>query len=328
MSQSTESPATTATDGFPPVLTAHTWHGYHYESRLSRSTTPRIAPVVLVGGAFQTKENWGRIEAEFLAHADVITVDLPGWGKADVLPDHHGVDFLADALCHVLDDTGLTTVNLVGSSYGSAVTHALARRHPSRVRSMALTGAMTAVPEQARSHFRRGIDFLVARRMEEFTEVTLGQLMNREALERTVDGHRIHRLLHRRLTGLGPLEAEQLMTNTQRLMAHQGLPQGAAPAMPVLVTTGEHDHFTSPAHCRDLAATCADGWFTTITGADHMLPLERGPEVSDLFIRFFTGRPLTGLAYCPDAEHLSRHTPTMVAPRTGREPAERRGGHR
>src|SRR5688572_26006360 len=85
------------------TVTEHKWDGYRCESRIVRATSePRLAPVLLVGGAFQRKEDWGRIEQGLLAHCDVVTVDLPGWGTADLLPESYGVDFLADALNHIL----------------------------------------------------------------------------------------------------------------------------------------------------------------------------------------------------------------------------------
>lgn len=126
-------PTSSMTDRVLPVVAAHSWQGFHCESRLVRTDSPGLAPVVLVGGAFQTKESWGRVEAEFLAHADVFTVDLPGWGRADVLPEDDGVEFLADALRHMLDEAGLDAVNLVGGSYGTAITYTFAQRHPDRV---------------------------------------------------------------------------------------------------------------------------------------------------------------------------------------------------
>ncbi|WP_141754280.1 alpha/beta fold hydrolase [Streptomyces agglomeratus] len=62
--------------------------------------------MLLIGGAFQRKESWGRCEEVFLANMDVFTVDPPGWGAADLLPETYGVDFLADAVCHMLDERG------------------------------------------------------------------------------------------------------------------------------------------------------------------------------------------------------------------------------
>jgi hypothetical protein len=105
--------------------------------------------------------------------------------------------------------------------------------------------------------------------------------------------------MRRRLLALRPQEGAQALANTARLLVHKRLDTSIAPAMPVLVATGEHDHFTTPDLCREVAATCVDSWFTTIADADHMVPFERSAEIVDLATRFFADQPLTGLSYCP-----------------------------
>ncbi|MEV4873927.1 alpha/beta fold hydrolase [Streptomyces syringium] len=299
-------PTSSVTDRVLPVVAAHSWQGFHCESRLVRTDSPGLAPVVLVGGAFQTKESWGRVEAEFLAHADIFTVDLPGWGRADVLPEDHGVEFLADALRHMLDEAGLDAVNLVGGSYGTAITYTFAQRHPDRVHRMALVGTMTSIPDHAEAAIRRAMELMRAERTEDFAETVLDLLFNPRAIDSVVLGSRLRQGMRRRLHTLHPEEGAQALANTTRLLVHKKLDTSITPTMPVLVATGEHDHFTTPNLCREVAATCADSWFTTIADADHMVPFERSAEIVDLITRFFTDQPLTGLSYCPDAEHISQ----------------------
>ncbi|MCN9243673.1 alpha/beta hydrolase [Streptomyces sp. RY43-2] len=270
-----------------------------------RSRSARVAPLVLVGGAFQTKESWGRLEREMLGFADVITVDLPGWGASPVLPEHYGTDFLADALGHMLDDLGLPSVNLVGGSYGSAVAYRLAQRRPGLAAKMVLVGTMTHIPDQARARMCRSVDLLTAGQTEEFTDVTLGLLMNVDTVASVVAGARVRRFLLRRLLNLTPHDKEQFIANTRRLLRHEGLDLNEPPMMPVLVAAGEHDSFTTPGQCRALAATCADSWFAVVSDADHMLPVERPVELVDLFMRFLCGEPLEALEYLRTAERIS-----------------------
>jgi len=261
---------------------------------------------VLVGGAFQTKESWGRLEREMLGFADVITVDLPGWGASPVLPEHYGTDFLADALGHMLDDLGLPSVNLIGGSYGSAVAYRLAQRRPGLTVKMVLVGTMTHLPDQTRASMRRSVDLLAAGLIEEFTDVALGLLMNFDMVGSVVAGARVRRFLLRRLLNLTPHDKEQFIANTQRLLRHEGLDLNQPPTMPVLVAAGEHDCLTTPGQCRALAATCADSWFAVVSDADHMLPVERPVELVDLIMRFLVGEPLEALDYLRTAERISR----------------------
>ncbi|MFB7668103.1 alpha/beta fold hydrolase [Kitasatospora sp. NPDC056138] len=306
MSLAAPSCAVVRSTAFPAEVSSHRWQGYHCESRLVRTSAPRIAPVLLIGGAFQTKETWGRFEREFLEHADVLTVDPPGWGAGGVLPDRYGADFLADALGHMLDETGLPPANIVSGSYGTAIAYRLAQRHPERVRRIVLIGTMTSIPEHARISMRRTMDFLAARQMQEFAEASVEVLMNTDGVASVTAGARVRRFLLRRLLNLAADEVEQTFANTHRLLKHEMVDPTRAPAVPVLVTTGEHDTFTTPDLCRALAATCTDSWFAEVADADHMLHLERTAEVADLATRFLAGESLTGLAYCRSVERISR----------------------
>ncbi|WP_329571259.1 alpha/beta fold hydrolase [Kitasatospora sp. NBC_01266] len=296
-------------------MSRHEWQGFHCESRLVRSVAPRIAPMVLIGGAFQTKESWGRLEREFLAHGDVFTVDLPGWGAGNVLPDRYGADFLADALGHMLDEVGLASANLVGGSYGTAIAYRLAQRQPERVERMVLVGTMTSIPAHARIAMRRTLDLLDERRMTEFSEATVRFLVNDDRIACVTAGTRVRRFLLRRMLSLSDEDIEKHRANTMRLLRHEMLDPSRPPAMPVLVTTGEHDTFTTPDLCRDLAATCADSWFTQVADADHMLPLERPVELAELTTRFLAGESLAGLAYCRGLERISRGGGSAGGPR-------------
>ncbi|MFE9426867.1 alpha/beta fold hydrolase [Kitasatospora sp. NPDC006697] len=297
-----------------PLVIGHHWRGYRCASRLvhSHSPEPRLAPVVLIGGAFQTKESWGRIERGLVEHADLLTVDLPGWGAGEPLPERYGADFMADALCHMLDEVGLPRVNVLAGSYGTAVAYLLAQRRPERVAKMVLAGTMTSIPPTARAAMQRTVDLLTAGRVAEFADATAALLVNQERIGAVTRGSRVHRFLIRRMTSLAPDEIEQHLTNTRRLLQHQMLDPSQAPTAPVLVTTGEHDIFTTPDLCRELAATCADSWFAKVAEADHMLLLERPDELVDLILRFLHGRPLAGLPYCRSVERVSP-TPALVA---------------
>ncbi|MFC7479132.1 hypothetical protein ACFQX7_02255 [Luedemannella flava] len=57
--------------------------------------------------------------------------------------------------------------------------------------------------------------------------------------------------------------------------------------------------------CRELAATCADSWFTVVRNADHLLHLQRAAELVDLMVRFFDGLPVTDLPYCRVSERVA-----------------------
>ncbi|MCC9310295.1 alpha/beta hydrolase [Kitasatospora sp. RB6PN24] len=286
------------------VVTRHQWHGHSYESRYVRAASARTAPLVLVGGALQTKEGWGRLERELLTFADVLAVDLPGWGTSPVLPEWYGTDFLSDSLGQLLDDLEVPEVNLLGGSYGSAVVFRLAQRQPERVAKMALVGTMMRIPEQACAPIRRSLDHLAAGEMDEFAEMALDLLTNPETLTSVAAGARVRRFLRRRLLNLTPHEKEQFIANSRRLLRHQELDLRQPPPTPLLAVAGEHDNFTTPERCRALAQVCPDSFFAVVAEADHMLPVERPVELADLFRRFLLGEALGEVDYCRTVERV------------------------
>jgi pimeloyl-ACP methyl ester carboxylesterase len=288
----------------PTTVAEHRWQGFRYESRVVRADKPRLAPALLVGGAFQRKEDWGRIEVGLLDHADVVTVDLPGWGAADLLPDTYGVDFLAEALDHLLGERGLTSLNVIGGSYGTAILYRLAQRFPERIARMVLVGTMTAIPDHAREAFGRTLDLLATGRMDEFAEATVDLCLTRVPGVKIPKQAALRRILVRRVLTATPHEIDMYAANTRRLMYGRLIDPTVPPTQPILVTTGEYDDFTTPDMCRELAATCADSWFAVVRDADHLLHLERAAEQVDLMVRFFEGRPITDLPYCLRAERV------------------------
>lgn len=214
-------PAETAPPPGEALVRAHRWQGFYCESRAVRAPAPCFPPVLIIGGAFQRKESWGRCEEVLLKSMDVFTVDPPGWGAADPLPETYGVDFLADAICHMLDECGARQVNVLAGSYGSAIAYQIARRYPARVGRVVLVGTMTAIPAHAQAAMRRTLEYLTAGHMETYAHATVDLLMTQERLADIPNGARVRRLLLRRIANLSKAEAHQMYTNTLRLLTHQ-----------------------------------------------------------------------------------------------------------
>ncbi|MEU7073444.1 alpha/beta hydrolase [Streptomyces narbonensis] len=305
------------------MVRRHRWDGLRCESRLVRAPAPRMGPLLLIGGAFQSKETWGRCEKLFLANMDVFTVDPPGWGAADPLPPGRSVDVLADAVCHMLDESGLGQVDVVGGSYGSAIAYRIAQRHPDRVRRMVLVGTMAAIPEHSRQAMHRALAFLDAGRMDEYAHAAVDIMMNAGRIDGITNGARVRRFLLRRLASLSEAEVVQVHTNTQRLLQHAELDTSVPVPAPTLTVTGEHDSFTTPAQCRRMALACGTGWFAEVAESDHMLFLERPAEITDLVTRFLADEPLRGLPYCTRVERLPSFpfpAPRAFGLMSGRQP--------
>ncbi|MFC4336112.1 alpha/beta fold hydrolase [Salininema proteolyticum] len=295
-----------------PSTTAHSHGGFHYESlRAPATSSPTTAPVVLIGGAFQRKEDWGRILKGLANHADVIAVDLPGWGGADLLPSQYGIDFLTDACIRALDDHlesaglhGGTTgrFNLMAGSYGTAVGYRLAQRRPDLVERAVMIGTMRSIPDHLRDVIEEGIAHILAGRRREFATTAVEWMTTRRPgadVERLAV---IRRILWGKLANIPDDEVAKFVANTRRLFDLDSMDTGRGPSMPMLFGVGEHDTFTPPELCWELAQTCPSSQFVQIRRSDHLVHLERPNDIVDLAVRFFHRLPVGEAPYLLGAD--------------------------
>lgn len=295
-------------------ITVARYRGYGYDCRTVVNPSPEMEPIVLVGGAFQQKIAWGRLEALLAASATVVTVDLPGWGESDLLPAWHGIDFLAEALHHVLDLAGHKRVHVFGGSYGGAVAFHLAQRYPEQVLDLALMGTPASIVEPLRSRLLHTLALLSDGRLDEFADYSADLLLAAGSAVHVNRGPVVHRILSGIFRGISDEDGAKYAQNTLRLLGHDLHNPNPPVTVPVLLGTGEHDDFTTPRQCRRLAPSCTDVRFTLLRDADHAVHLEVPDALADLLLRFFTGRPLDGLAACHPIEYFGRDRP-------GSEPA-------
>ncbi|WP_416973554.1 alpha/beta fold hydrolase [Streptomyces sp. 4F14] len=288
----------------PCQVQEHALEGFRFESRLTGWDRQGL-PIVLVGGAFQRKESWGRLEERLIETVPVVTVDLPGWGAADTLPADVGVDFLPSALQEMLRDRGLTRVKIAAGSYGSAIGYRLAQQRPDLVWRLFLMSTMTRIPESARDQIEHSLSLLDRGDLPAFASTTVSLFMCSDPARRIAHGPVVKRILTTRFTNATPDELEKYRLNTRRLLDQDLLCPQPAQSVPTLVVTGEHDDFTRPELCRQVAETCPDSFFATFRDADHMVHLERTGEVADLGLRFFHDVPLADLDYCAVTERVN-----------------------
>ncbi|WP_025273623.1 alpha/beta fold hydrolase [Haloglycomyces albus] len=297
----------TATRINTTTVKEHHYEGFRYESRFSPygcnspdntgSSEPTLFPVVLIGGAFQRKEDWGRIEKGLLMHADVLAVDLPGWGAGDLLPPEYDIDFLTHALIRLLDDYGLTRINVLAGSYGTAIGYRLGQLRPDLLERMVLIGTMPAIPDDIRPAVYEGIEHALAGRKEEFAAMSLQWLTTRKEGVTVKMLNVIRRILWGRLVAIEDAEIDKFVANTRRLLEPNLIDTTVGPQAPILFGVGEHDTFTPPHLCRSLAQTCPSAQFVQIKESDHLIHLERPGDLVDLAVRFYHRIPVGDAPY-------------------------------
>lgn len=102
-------------------------------------------PLLLIHGSgpgVSAFANWRLVMPKFAETRRVIAPDMVGFGFTDRPVDHpYTLDHWVSHAIGLLDALALAQVDLVGNSFGGALSLALAIRHPQRVRRLVLMGA-------------------------------------------------------------------------------------------------------------------------------------------------------------------------------------------
>ena len=98
--------------------------------------------VVLLHGLGGFAESWRRTIDALSGCADVLALDLPGFGLSAKPRSRYDLDFFVRALHGFLDAAGVGQASLVGHSLGGAIAVAYALTHPARLDRLALVSAV------------------------------------------------------------------------------------------------------------------------------------------------------------------------------------------
>lgn len=279
--------------------------GFRYTCRIVRQSAPRTAPLLLLGGSSQNRYSWQSHEKWLAPLCTLITVDLPGYGSSDFLPAHYDIDFLGDAVQHMLTEIGVPEVNLFGGCFGEVVGLRFAQRHPESVRRIIFAAAANRLPELYSEAVPRLTRTLERGDIEGAADGLVRLFMSNPGAGKVRRHTAVARLLQRQFMNQTPDDIRKAVEHNIRLVTHGCYEPLPVPRVPALVFTGEYDTLCTPEMGRELAATMPGALFTTVKEADHLVTVERREESADLIARFCTDRSVEGLPYCGPLESLS-----------------------
>ncbi|GAA1571260.1 alpha/beta fold hydrolase [Streptomyces globosus] len=237
-------------------------------------------PAVLLHALPFDASMWEGTARELRARGDhVLAVDLPGFGAAPAPEGPPSLDAVADALAAELDRQGIGAAVLAGCSLGGYTAMAFLRRHPHRVRGLALLAARgtadTAPAAEQRLRFADAVLDDAAR--ERLVAATTPSLLGATTRARRPD-------LLDRVTGLALAAPPRSVAWTQRAVAARPdstAVLGAA-AVPALVVLGDEIELVRADEARLTAAALPQGRLAVLPGVGHLAPLEAPRETARL----------------------------------------------
>lgn len=130
----------------------------HYTTYTRNAEAPWVT---FVHGAGGSSAIWFRQIRDFKKSFNVLLVDLRGHGKSKSQVyekiKHYSFDIIGDEVIEVLDHLNIRKSHFVGISLGTIVIREITERHPDRVSSMILAGAIMKLKVRGQVLMRLGI---------------------------------------------------------------------------------------------------------------------------------------------------------------------------
>ncbi|MFI5642881.1 alpha/beta fold hydrolase [Streptomyces goshikiensis] len=294
------------------------WRGAHFPCRLVTPHAPtEAAPLLILGGGFQDRHSWGRLERRLGHIHPMIIPDLPP-AHPPAGPHLTWAD-LTDAALTAADHARFDVFAALGGSSGYPIAYRLAQQHPGRITHLllfgasprtapALTALITRSMRRPASHTRTGLTDAAAPQPrvtgprqraghhEDAANSLVGILTNARAGRDILPIRAAARLLRNQLAAATEDPLARYVADRGRLLLDSPLPDGRITGVPGLVGVGEHDTVTTIDDNRAVAATIDNVIFTIVADADHLLYLEQDAAFAGIVTRFLTSTPCSRTA--------------------------------
>jgi pimeloyl-ACP methyl ester carboxylesterase len=232
-----------------------------------------LPTVVLLHGAGFDHTAWA-LQSRWFAHHGhgVLAPDLPGHGRSTGAPLATIAD-MADWTAALLDAVGAPAARLVGHSMGSLIALETAARHPARVSGLSLIGTAATMTV--------GPDLLKAAEANDHDAIDMvsiwGLGFQAELGGSLAPGLWMHGGAQRVLEKCRP---GVLFNDLSACNAYQGaLAAAAAITVPATLILGERDMMTPARAGKALAAALPNSRTVVLSGAGHMMMVERPDEL-------------------------------------------------
>jgi pimeloyl-ACP methyl ester carboxylesterase len=232
-----------------------------------------LPAIVLLHGAGFDHTTWALHSRWFAHHGfGVLAPDLPGHGRSGGAPLATIAD-MADWTAALLDAAGAATARLVGHSMGSLIALETAARHPTKVSALSLIGTaatMTVGPDLLRA--------AEANDQDAVDMVSIWGLGYQAGLGGSLaPGLWMHYGAQRVLEQCRP---GVLFNDLSACNAYQGALAAAAQIkVPATLILGERDMMTPARAGKALAAALPNSRIVVLSGAGHMMMVERPDEL-------------------------------------------------
>jgi pimeloyl-ACP methyl ester carboxylesterase len=243
-------------------------------------------PLVLLNGIAMTAISWDVVARPLAEHYRVVRCDFRGQLMTPATPPDDFAEH-ADDVAILLDQLGIDSAHIVGTSFGGVVGTLLAARHPDRVRSLTTIASADGFDEPMADEVARWRAACVAS-LESADRGHLSDILEPVVYSRTwVERHKAERAQRREQISALPDQWFRgfigLLDSAHSLRLREELERVCCPT---LVIAAELDGFVPLDRARGLAEAIDGASFKTIEGAGHAVVVEQPRRIVDLCLEF------------------------------------------
>jgi len=207
-------------------------------------------PVLLVNGLCADHTAWA-LQTEYLQESfRVVVFDNPGVGQTEGPRGPYTTALFADVAVSLLRHLGIERAHVVGASMGGLIAQQIGVRHPASVRSLAIHCPWWEADPYTRALIRSWQAIARAAGMPELARQTwLWVFTPRYYAEHPEAFVELERQV---AENPFPQTVDAFCDQAEACVTHVALEEVAAIDVPTLITVGDRDIFTPPAHARAL----------------------------------------------------------------------------
>ena len=128
-------------------------------------------PVLLIHGFCETSEIWNSFSEKLSTRFRVLSIDLPGFGGSEMLPETFSLSDVAAKVLQWLNDLKIETCMVIGHSLGGYVTLSMAEQQPEKIKAFGLFHSTAYADSEERKQSRnKVIEFVSAHGVAPFVE--------------------------------------------------------------------------------------------------------------------------------------------------------------
>jgi pimeloyl-ACP methyl ester carboxylesterase len=133
----------------------------YQNKKIAYHTKGQGETIVLLHGFMEDMDMWDAHSEVLSENYQVITIDLPGHGKSQVVAEIHSMEMMAEIVKTIIDQEKVDSCVLVGHSMGGYATLAFAELYPERLKGFGLFHSHSlADHEKAKINRERTIDLV------------------------------------------------------------------------------------------------------------------------------------------------------------------------